>query len=94
MLQQIKKMPKKVLKKNKMYMYMNELNDSQSFESLENLDEIIIKLNDQVGIMGNNLIEKQNELDYLKEVNEQLQKINKILMDQLNKKSSKILMNL
>ncbi len=73
---------------------MNELNDSQSFESLENLDEIIIKLNDQVGIMGNNLIEKQNELDYLKEVNEQLQKINKILMDQLNKKSSKILMNL
>ena len=51
-------------------------------------------MNDQVGIMGNNLIEKQNELDYLKEVNEQLQKINKILMDQLNKKSSKILMNL
>ena len=67
-------------------MYMNE--------SLENLDEIIIKLNDQLGIMGNNLIEKQIELDYLKEVNEQLQKINKILIVQLNKKSSKMPMNL
>jgi len=77
---------KKVLKKNKIYMYMNE--------SLENLDEIIIKLNDQLGIMGNNLIEKQIELDYLKEVNEQLQKINKILIVQLNKKSSKMPMNL
>ena len=63
-------------------------------ESLENLDEIIIKLNDQLGIMGNNLIEKQIELDYLKEVNEQLQKINKILIVQLNKKSSKMPMNL
>ena len=38
-------------------------------ESLENLDEIINKLNDQLGIMGNNLIEKQFELDYLKHVN-------------------------
>jgi hypothetical protein len=80
---------------------MNELNDSNSLsfenlESLENLDEIIIKLNDQVGIMGNNLIEKQIELDYLKEVNEQLHKINKILIDQLNKKTkiSKMPMNL
>jgi len=65
-------------------------------ESLENLDEIINKLNDQLGIMGNNLIEKQIELDYLKEVNEQLHKINKILIDQLNKKtkSSKMPMNL
>ena len=69
---------------------MNEI------ESLENLDEIINKLNDQVGIMGNNLIEKQIELDYLKEVNEQLQKINKILIDQLNKKpkTTKMPMNL
>jgi hypothetical protein len=81
MLQQIKK----VLKKNKIYMYMNEL-DSQSqslenienLESLENLDEIIIKLNDQIGIMGNNLIEKQIELDYLKEVNEQLKRTGKL----------------
>jgi hypothetical protein len=80
---------------------MNELNDSNSLsfenlESLENLDEIIIKLNDQLGIMGNNLIEKQIELDYLKEVNEQLHKINKILINQLNKKSkiSKMPMNL
>jgi SMC interacting uncharacterized protein involved in chromosome segregation len=54
--------------------------------NLENLDEIINKLNDQLGIMGNNLIEKQFELDYLKELNEKLNKINKILIEQLNKK--------
>ena len=54
-------------------------------ESLENLDEIINKLNDQLGIMGNNLIEKQFELDYLKQVNDKLYQINKRLIDQLNK---------
>jgi len=73
---------------------LQSLESLESLENLENLDEIIIKLNDQIGIMGNNLIEKQIELDYLKEVNEQLQKINKILIDQLNKKSSKMPMNL
>jgi hypothetical protein len=61
-------------------------------DELENLDEIINKLNDQIGIMGNNLIEKQFELDYLKEVNEKLNKINKILIDQLNKKTNKMMM--
>ena len=59
---------------------MNDIND---------LDEIIIKLNDQLGQMGNNLIEKQIELDYLKKVNEQLEKINKHLIEQLNKKTKK-----
>jgi len=59
---------------------MDENND------LENLDKIINKLNDQLGIMGNNLIEKQFELDYLKQVNEKLNQINKRLIDQLNKK--------
>ena len=54
--------------------------------NLENLDEIINKLNDQLGMLGNNLIEKQIELDYLKELNEKLNKINKILIEQLNKK--------
>ena len=54
--------------------------------NLENLDEIINKLNDQLGIMGNNLIEKQFELDYLKQVNEKLNQINKRLIDQINKK--------
>lgn len=44
------------------------------------------KLNDQLGIMGNNLIEKQIELDYLKELNEKLNQINKKLIDQINKK--------
>ena len=36
--------------------------------------------------MGNNLIEKQIELDYLKELNEKLNQINKRLIEQLNKK--------
>ena len=61
---------------------MNEDN----YENLETLDKIINKLNDQLGIMGNNLIEKQIELDYLKELNEKLNQINKKLIDQLNKK--------
>ena len=69
--------------KNNIYlMYMNK-ND------IDHLDAIIIKLNDQVGQMGNNLIEKQIELDYLKKVIEQLEKINKLLIDQLNKKPKK-----
>jgi hypothetical protein len=59
---------------------------------LENLDEIINKLNDELGIMGNNLIEKQFELDYLKELNEKLNQINKKLIEQLNKKKSQIKM--
>uniref|UniRef100_A0A6C0D1K3 Uncharacterized protein n=1 Tax=viral metagenome TaxID=1070528 RepID=A0A6C0D1K3_9ZZZZ len=54
-------------------------------KDLENLDKIINKLNDQLGIMGNNLIEKQFELDYLKQVNEKLNQINKRLIDKLNK---------
>ena len=60
--------------------------------NLENLDEIINKLNDELGIMGNNLIEKQFELDYLKELNEKLNQINKKLIEQLNKKKSQIKM--
>ena len=70
------------------------MNENESLESFENLDQIINKLNDQLGIMGNNLIEKQIELDYLKEVNEKLTRINKMLIDQLNKKTSKMPMNL
>ncbi len=62
------------------------LKNPETLETLENLDNIINKLNDQLGIMGNNLIEKQIELDYLKDANERLKKINKILIDELNKK--------
>ena len=58
----------------------------EEIENLENLDKIINELNDQLGIMGNNLIEKQFELDYLKQVNEKLNQINKRLIDQINKK--------
>ncbi len=57
----------------------------EEIENLENLDKIINELNDQLGIMCNNLIEKQFELDYLKQVNEKLNQINKRLIDQLNK---------
>lgn len=64
-----------------------------NLENLENLDEIINKLNYQLGIMGNNLIEKQFELDYLKHVNDKLNQINKRLIDQINKKP-RITMNL
>ena len=67
---------------------MNDLETEsfENFENLETLDKIINKLNDQLGIMGNNLIEKQIELDYLKEINEKLNQINKKLIEQLNKK--------
>ena len=67
---------------------MNDLETKsfENFENLETLDKIINKLNDQLGIMGNNLIEKQIELDYLKEINEKLNQINKKLIEQLNKK--------
>ena len=62
-------------------------------KDLENLDKIINKLNDQLGIMGNNLIEKQFELDYLKHVNDKLNQINKRLIDQLNKPRNNGLIN-
>ena len=67
---------------------MNDTN-LENIENIENiikLDKIINKLNDELGIMGNNLIEKQIELDYLKEINEKLNQINKKLIEQLNKK--------
>ena len=69
---------------------MNDLENQnlesfENFENLETLDKIINKLNDQLGIMGNNLIEKQIELDYLKEINEKLNQINKKLIEQINK---------
>jgi len=51
--------------------------DIEKQNQLESLEQIINKLNDQLGIMGNNLIEKQIELDYSKIVIEQLKQINK-----------------
>ena len=54
-------------------------------EKIKKMDEIINHLNDELGIMGNNLIEKQFELDYLKEVNNNLKQINTRLVDILNK---------
>jgi hypothetical protein len=74
---------------------MNDIENLERIENIENiknLDKIINKLNDQVGILGNNLIEKQIELDYLKNVIEQLKQMNKRLIEQLNK--PKMTMNL
>jgi len=51
-----------------------------SVNDYENLDKIINKLNYQIGQMGNNLIEKQIELDYLLEVNTQIKKMNYYLI--------------
>ena len=55
-------------------------------EKIKKMDEIINRLNDELGVMGNNLIEKQLELDYLKEVNAKLKAINTRLVDLLNQK--------
>jgi SMC interacting uncharacterized protein involved in chromosome segregation len=55
-------------------------------EKIKKMDEIINRLNDELGVMGNNLIEKQFELDYLKEVNAKLKAINTRLVDLLNQK--------
>ncbi len=64
------------------------MNDTylENIENIKKLDKIINKLNDELGIMGNNLIENQIELDYLKNVIEQLKQMNKRLIEQLNKK--------
>ncbi len=71
----------------------SEMENIENIENIKNLDKIINKLNDQLGIMGNNLIEKQVELDYLKNTIEQLNQINKRLIEQLNKnKISRITM--
>lgn len=55
-------------------------------EKIKKMDEIINRLNDEIGVMGNNLIEKQFELDYLKDVNNKLKAINTRLVDLLNQK--------
>lgn len=55
-------------------------------EKIKKMDEIINRLNDELGVMGNNLIEKQFELDYLKEVNAKLNAINIRLANLLNQK--------
>jgi hypothetical protein len=63
---------------------MKEDKDDSNQQELKELDEIITKLNDQIGLMGNNLIEKQIELDYLKEENNKLIH----LLNSINSKNS------
>jgi len=55
-------------------------------EKIKKMDEIINRLNDELGVMGNNLIEKQFELDYLKQENNKIKAINTRLVDLLNQK--------
>lgn len=54
------------------------------------LDELVNKLNDQIGFMGNNLIQIVNELDYLKEQYLKLIQINKKLLNELYDKNNTI----
>jgi hypothetical protein len=59
---------------------MNEnQNENQNYENKElgHLNDIILTLNDQLGILGNNLIQVNAELDYLKQEYKKLLEINK-----------------
>jgi len=58
---------------------MNEnQNENQNYENeLGHLNDIILTLNDQLGILGNNLIQVTAELDYLKQEYKKLLEINK-----------------
>lgn len=46
-------------------------------KELGHLNDIILTLNDQLGILGNNLIQVTAELDYLKQEYKKLLEINK-----------------
>jgi hypothetical protein len=46
-------------------------------KELGHLNDIILTLNDQLGILGNNLIQVNAELDYLKQEYKKLLEINK-----------------
>jgi len=54
------------------------------------LDELVNKLNDQIGHMGNNLIHIVEELDYLKQEYFKLLQINKQLVNELYEKNNRI----
>jgi hypothetical protein len=61
--------------------HMNEIID---------LDTLVNQLNDQIGHMGNNLIQVVEELDYLKEEYLKLIQINKRLINELYEKNNRI----
>ena len=53
--------------------------DENEMNELRHLNDIILRLNDQLGILGNNLIQVTNELDYLKQEYKKLLQINQQL---------------
>jgi len=70
---------------------MNEINETNKINKLNEvieLDEIVNRLNDQIGEMGNNLIHIVEELDYLKEEYVKLIQINKKLINDLYEKNN------
>uniref|UniRef100_A0A6C0ET87 Uncharacterized protein n=1 Tax=viral metagenome TaxID=1070528 RepID=A0A6C0ET87_9ZZZZ len=54
------------------------------------LDTLVNQLNDQIGHMGNNLIQVVEELDYFKEEYLKLIQINKRLISELYEKNNRI----
>jgi hypothetical protein len=55
--------------------------DENEKKELGHLNDIILTLNDQLGILGNNLIQVTNELDYLRQEYKKLLQINKELRE-------------
>ena len=66
------------------------MDEIHELNEIYELNEMIVKLNDQLGIMGNNLIQINSELDYLKIEYQKLLIINKELREMKQKKWMKI----
>ena len=58
-----------------------EKDENKDLKELGHLNDIILTLNDQLGILGNNLIQVTNELDYLRQEYKKLLQINKELRE-------------
>jgi len=65
---------------------MNEINMNE----IIGLDTLVNQLNDQIGYMGNNLIQIIEELDYLKQEYLKLIQINQRLVNELYEKNNRI----
>ncbi len=64
------------------------MKENNKLNEVIELDEIVNRLNDQIGEMGNNLIHIVEELDYLKEEYLKLLQINKKLINDLYEKNN------
>ena len=63
--------------------------DENEMNELGHLNDIILRLNDQLGILGNNLIQVTNELDYLKQEYKKILQINQELRQLRQNKDNK-----